>query len=50
MAHTSESDGDALSSPLLEPGELYSRTFDEAGSFPYHCGPHPGMRATIVVE
>jgi plastocyanin len=48
--HTSEGDAGGWSSPLLSPGDVYTRTFDAAGSFPYHCGPHPFMTATIVVD
>ncbi len=50
MAHTSTSDTDAWDSGLLSPNTTFSRTFDQAGRFPYHCEPHPGMRATVVVE
>lgn len=32
------------------PGESWSRTFDEAGSYKYHCGPHPEMTGVIIVE
>jgi plastocyanin len=49
-AHTSTSDGPAWDSGLLAPGEVYSRTFDQAGSFPYHCEPHPSMTGAIVVD
>ena len=49
-AHTSTSDGEAWDSGFLQPGETYSRTFDELGSFPYHCTPHPFMRGTVSVE
>lgn len=31
------------------PGESYERTFDQPGSFPYHCGPHPEMTGTVIV-
>ena len=48
--HTSEGDAGEWASPLLAPGEVYTRTFDAAGTFPYHCGPHPSMMATIIVE
>lgn len=48
--HTSEADAGAWQSPLLETGDVYTRTFDETGAFPYHCGPHPFMTATVVVE
>ena len=31
------------------PDESYERKFDKAGSFPYHCGPHPEMTGTVHV-
>lgn len=34
----------------LFPGERYERRFDSAGEFPYRCGPHPEMTATITVK
>jgi plastocyanin len=48
--HTSTSNAGLWESGLLDPGGAYSRTFDEAGQFPYHCIPHPFMQATVVVE
>lgn len=33
----------------VQPGAVFSFTFDETGSFPYYCIPHPGMTGTIVV-
>lgn len=47
--HTSTSDGGVWDSPLLDPGDSYSRTFSTAGSFPYHCKPHPNMLGTVNV-
>ncbi len=32
------------------PDESYQRTFDAAGEFPYHCGPHPKMTGVIIVK
>lgn len=32
------------------PGESYQRTFEQAGVFPYRCGPHPKMTGTVTVE
>jgi plastocyanin len=40
---------DFKSSELLAKGESYSVTFNTAGSFTYHCAPHPNMTATVVV-
>lgn len=50
VAHTSTADAGAWSSRLLAPGATFRRTFAAAGTFAYHCDPHPGMRATIVVQ
>jgi plastocyanin len=33
----------------LFPGDFYERTFDEAGEFPYRCGPHPRMTGIVHV-
>ena len=49
-AHTSTSDAGVWSSPLLAPGATFTHAFGSAGSFPYHCVPHPGMRGTVTVE
>ncbi len=50
VSHTSTSDTGIWDSPLLAPGQSFSRTFTTAGRFPYHCEPHPNMQAAIVVE
>jgi plastocyanin len=50
LGHTSTSDNALWDSPVLAPGESFSHTFTSAGRFPYHCEPHPTMRAAIVVE
>ncbi len=49
VVHTSTSDADVWGSPALAPGESFSFTFEEPGAHPYHCIPHPVMKATIVV-
>ena len=48
--HTSTSDASAWNSGLLSTHVVFERAFDAAGSFPYHCNPHPSMRATVVVN
>ncbi|MEX0932878.1 MAG: plastocyanin/azurin family copper-binding protein [Candidatus Pacearchaeota archaeon] len=51
IGHTVTSDsGGKINSSLLSKGETYSKTFNEVGSFSYHCAPHPYMKGTIVVE
>ena len=32
------------------PGETYSKSFNEAGSLPYRCGPHPEMTGIVHVK
>lgn len=36
-------------SERMFPGESYQRTFDKPGTYAYTCGPHPEMKATVVV-
>lgn len=49
--HTVTSDtGNELDSDLLSNGETYEHTFTEAGTFAYHCTPHPYMKGTVIVE
>jgi hypothetical protein len=43
-------DGGAFNTGDIAPGAQASFTFQNAGSFPYHCGRHPGMVATINVQ
>lgn len=37
-------------SDWLQTNDTFSFTFDHAGTFDYHCHPHPQMAGTIVVE
>ncbi|GGK74976.1 plastocyanin/azurin family copper-binding protein [Amphritea balenae] len=34
----------------LFPGDKYEKTFADSGTFPYRCGPHPEMTATVIVK
>jgi len=34
----------------LNPGETFSFTFEEAGTYDYYCIPHPGMDGLVIVE
>jgi len=49
-SHTSTADAGAWNSPTLAPGEAFSRTFDQAGDFTYHCEPHPFMTGAVAVQ
>ena len=37
-------------SGYLDPEEKFSVTFDEQGSFDYHCTLHPWMKGQVIVE
>jgi plastocyanin len=50
VAHTSTSDDGRWDSGLIEGGRSWARTFGEAGTFAYHCTPHPFMKAVIIVR
>ena len=40
---------DGPKSSLLSQGSTYSFTFETAGVFTYHCGPHPQMTGKVTV-
>ena len=50
MAHTATADDESFDTGLLAKGEKGSVTFDKAGTYAYHCTPHPQMKGTIIVE
>ena len=41
---------DAPDGPLIGKGETYSFKFTKAGTYTFHCDPHPYMHGTVVVE
>lgn len=47
-SHTVTGDG-SLSSPTMNTNGTYSFTFNNTGTFSYHCGFHPSMTGTIIV-
>lgn len=50
VAHTSTSDASGWDSGVVAPGGQFSRSFQTAGTFRYHCAIHPGMVGTVVVR
>lgn len=40
---------DFQGSGMLDQGETYSFTFMKAGTYTYHCQPHPQMQGRVVV-
>ena len=49
-SHTTTSDNGVWGSSLLDPGTTYSVTFPNAGTFAYHCEPHPSMTGQVIVQ
>lgn len=51
VGHTVTSDsGTELDSSLLSQSQTYSHTFNQKGTFSYHCTPHSFMKGKVVVE
>jgi LPXTG-motif cell wall-anchored protein len=48
--HTSTADDGAWDSGTLQPGESFSFTFDQAGTYTYLCSIHPDMTGAITVS
>lgn len=48
--HTVTGDSDpSLSSQVIGKGNSYEKTFDQIGTYKYHCTPHPQMIAAVIV-
>lgn len=41
---------DKLTGAMMKKNQSYSITFNEAGTYNYHCTPHPFMKAKVIVE
>jgi plastocyanin len=50
VIHTVTADGGAFHSGNIEPGEQWGMRYSRAGTYPFHCTPHPFMRGIIVVR
>lgn len=50
MPHTVTATDGSFDSGNIAPGESFSLTFTDAGTFDYFCVYHPDMTATVVVE
>jgi plastocyanin len=47
--HTVTADDGQFDSEVLNPGESFTVTFPEAGTFPYYCEIHPSMTGSVTV-
>jgi plastocyanin len=50
VTHTVTSDDNLFDSGNLAKGATFSHTFEQKGTFNYHCTIHPFMTAKIIVE
>jgi plastocyanin len=50
MTHTITGDNGEFDSGDIASGKTFSFTFQNPGTFAYHCSIHPSMKATIVVQ
>ncbi len=50
LAHTVTADDAGFDSGLIDAGKRWSYTFSKAGTFPFHCTPHPFMKGVVVVR
>lgn len=50
QVHTVTAVDGSFDSGNMATGQSFSHTFDAPGEFEYFCGPHPWMRAKILVE
>jgi plastocyanin len=50
ITHTVTADsGNTFDSGNLEPGKTFSHTFNDTGTFAYHCNIHPNMTGKVTV-
>jgi plastocyanin len=47
--HTVTSDDGQFDSEVLNPGDSFTFTFPEAGTYTYHCEIHPSMTGSVTV-
>ena len=50
LGHTVTFDNGEPGSALIDPNGAYVHRFDRAGTFTYHCTPHPFMKGVVVVQ
>lgn len=49
MGHTVTGNNGGPASPTITINGAYSFTFNDVGTFPYHCAIHPSMTGTVTV-
>jgi plastocyanin len=49
LAHTVTADDKSWASGFINKSKRFSRRFAVAGTYPYHCEPHPQMKGVVIV-
>jgi plastocyanin len=49
VPHSVTANDGSFDSGLIEPSQSFEHAFDHAGTFAYHCTPHPFMRGVVLV-
>jgi plastocyanin len=50
VVHTATAEDGSWDSGGIQPGEGWRATFHEPGVYSYYCGPHPYMKAVVIVR
>jgi plastocyanin len=50
LVHTVTADDKSFDSGNIDVGKSWTYTFSRAGTFPFHCVPHPFMKGVVVVR
>lgn len=50
FVHTATANNKRFDTGTVAPGQRAQIAFEETGTFPYHCTPHPFMKASVIVE
>ena len=50
VPHTVTADNGSFNSGNLNPGDSWTQTFTQPGTYTYHCNYHPWMRGTVIVK
>jgi uncharacterized repeat protein (TIGR01451 family) len=50
IQHTVTADDGSFDSGLINSGATWTFTFTSAGTYSFHCAPHPWMKGTVVVQ
>jgi len=50
IGHSATADDKSFDTGILSQRRSRAVTFGKAGTYTYHCSPHPNMRGTIIVQ